>query len=105
MKLPPRAVYPMVRLGARLFGHFSISSNSPLRAVQKSRIPIIFFHGDSDGFVPSQMSERLFEQCKSPKKLTLIKGAEHGVAYPADKKAYIDAIKEFEKQISVFQHQ
>ena len=105
MKLPPRIVYPLVKLGARIFGHFSLSENSPLAAVSNSRIPIIFFHGDDDDFVPHEMSERLFEKCTNRKKLVIIKGAAHGLAFPADKDGYVFAIKEFEDQISVFQHQ
>ena len=102
MKLPPMLLYPMVKLGARLFGHFSLSENFPLRAVRESRLPIIFFHGTDDDFVPLQMSEALFAECRSPKKLVLIDGAAHGLAYPADKDGYVAAIKDFEKQISVF---
>lgn len=100
MKLPPKLLYPFIRLGARIFGHFDLEETSPIDAVKKSAVPIIFFHGDADGFVPAQMSKRLFEACSSPKMLSVIPGAEHGLAYPVDKEGYINAIKEFERKIS-----
>lgn len=102
MKLPPKLIYPMVKLGARLFGHFSLSENSPIEAVKKSRIPIIFLHGDGDDFVPCEMSRRLFNECARTKKLTIINGAAHGLAFPADKASYVDAIREFERKNAVF---
>ena len=98
MHLPPWLVYPLVRLGGRLFGGFDPDETSPMEAVKKSRIPIIFIHGDNDAFVPYEMSVRLHEACVSPKALQLIKGAGHGLAYPVDKQTYIDALVRFEQE-------
>ena len=103
MGLPPRLLYPFVRLGARLFGRFSLESNSPIKSAAKSRIPVIFLHGEADDFVPCNMSRSLFEACASQKKLVTIPHAVHGVAFPADKRGYVAALKEFEKEIGVFQ--
>lgn len=103
MGLPPKLLYPFVRLGARLFGRFSLESNSPITAAGKSRIPVIFLHGEADDFVPCGMSQSLFEACASQKKLVTVPNADHGLAYPADKMGYVAALKEFEKEIGVFQ--
>ena len=98
MHLPAALVYPLVRLGGRLYGGFDPDETSPMEAVQKSRVPIIFIHGDNDAFVPHDMSVRLHEACSSQTALQLIKGAGHGLAYPVDKKTYIDALVAFEEQ-------
>lgn len=103
MKLPVGMVYPFIRLGAKLFGGFSIESNSPIEAVKKSGIPIIFLHGENDGFVPCSMSLELYESCVSPKKLAVIPGADHGLAYPVNKQKYLDSLREFESELSIFQ--
>lgn len=95
MKLPPKLVYPFVRLGARIFGRFDIDETSPIEAVKKSRIPIIFLHGDKDGFVPHDMSVACYNACTSPKRMVTIEGADHGLAFPADQKKYVDAIESF----------
>ncbi len=101
MHLPAGLLYPFVKLGARLFGRFNLDEKSPIAAVSRAEVPIIFIHGDNDDFVPCEMSERLYEACASKKKLTLIKGAGHGLAFPADKDSYIGALADFAKEIGI----
>ena len=99
MKLPPDIIYPFVRLGARIYGHFSLEETSPMEAVKKSTVPIIFIHGDNDAFVPHDMSVRLHEACASKhKKLVLIPTAGHGLAFPVAKEGYVDALREFQDE-------
>jgi pimeloyl-ACP methyl ester carboxylesterase len=101
MHLPPAIVYPFVRLGGRLFGHFDPDETSPMNAVEKSCVPIIFIHGDTDAFVPYDMSVRLHERCTAKKALQCIPGAGHGLAYPVDKEAYIDALLGFCRELNL----
>jgi fermentation-respiration switch protein FrsA (DUF1100 family) len=89
MKLPPKLMYPFVKLGARLFGHFSLDSFSPAEAVKQSTTPIIFIHGTSDDFVPYYMSEKMYAECTAKKSLIPIEGAGHGLAYIADGELYL----------------
>ena len=95
MKLPSALFYPFVRLGAILFGGFDPNETSPEAELKHAKIPVIFIHGDADTFVPAYMSERNFAACASEKKLVIIKGAEHGVAYPADMETYVSELCEF----------
>ena len=99
MKLPANIIYPFVRLGARLYGRFALEETSPMEAVKKSSIPIIFIHGDTDDFVPHDMSIRLYEACASEhKKLVTVNGAGHGLAFPVDKEGYLNALREFQSE-------
>lgn len=99
LKLPTWLFYPLIKLGARLYGGFSLESNSPMEAVKRSCIPMIFVHGDHDEFVPCEMSERLFENCASSiKKLHVSKDAGHGLAFPVERDLYIAALADFEKE-------
>ena len=95
LKLPPKLLYPFVRLAAKIFGGFDLESFSALEAVQQATLPIIFFHGEDDDFVPCSMSEKNFEACASRKQLVLIPGAGHGLSYPVDKPGYLAALAEF----------
>lgn len=95
MKLPPNIIYPFIKLGAKLYGRFNIDEISPLEAVKSSRLPIIFIHGSSDDFVPFSMSENMFKNCTSRKKIVLIEGGTHGVAYLKNKEEYIEALTTF----------
>lgn len=95
MKLPVWLIYPYIKLGARLFGHFNLEEASPYESVQKAKVPIIFFHGDKDGFVPYEMSKKLFDVTKSKKKLVTIKNAPHGVSYLVDPDYYVEELNKF----------
>lgn len=85
MRLPAGLLYPFARLGARLWGGFDIDETSPIEAMASCRLPIIFFHGDTDDFVPHEMSLRNYEACISEKKrmVTTI-GAGHGLCLPVN---------------------
>ena len=98
MKLPANILYPFAKLGAKLFGKFDLDETSPIEAVKRSKLPTIFFHGDTDDFVPCYMSEENFKACAAPKKLVIIKGAGHGIAFPVDEEYYIKEAKEFFKE-------
>ncbi|MBQ7948709.1 MAG: alpha/beta hydrolase [Clostridia bacterium] len=98
MHLPPKLVYPFIKLGARLFGHFDLDETSPVKAMETCKIPVLLLHGDEDAFVPFEMSQKIYDACTTPKRLITIKGAGHGLAYPKDKAGYIAALKEFEKE-------
>ena len=56
--LPTFIFYPLIKLGAKLFGKFNLEEYSPYESVQKSKVPIIFIHGNVDNFVPCDMSEK-----------------------------------------------
>lgn len=95
MKLPANIFYPFVKLGAKFFGHFNLEETSPYESVQNSKLPIIFIHGEKDDFVPCYMSERLYNVCKSRKKLVTIKDADHGVSYLVNPNTYITELNNF----------
>lgn len=97
MKLPVKVFYPFIKLGARIFGKFNLEQTSPYECVQKATLPIIFFHGDKDSFVPHEMSKKLYEACTSEKKLVLIKDADHGTSYLKDPDLYIKELNDFFK--------
>ena len=95
MKLPPDIFYPFVKLGAKLFGRFDIDETSPIEALKNSTVPVIFIHGESDDFVPCEMSLRNYEACATRKELVTIPGAGHGVCYVVDKEKYLTALRDF----------
>ena len=95
IKLPAKLVYPFVRLGAWIFGGFDLESFSAVEAVSKATVPVIFFHGQEDAFVPAEMSEENFKACSSRKALITTPGAGHGLCYPVDPKGYLKALRDF----------
>ena len=98
MRLPADMVYPFIKLGAKLFGGFNLDEACPLEAVKHSKTPIVFIHGEADDYVPYEMSVRMYEACSAPKKLVPIPGAGHGLAFPVNKQAYIQGLKDFQDE-------
>ena len=95
MKMPVWLIYPYIKLGARLFGRFNLEEASPYESVQKTKLPIIFFHGEKDNFVPHDMSKKLYDATASKKKLVTIKNAPHGVSYLVDPDYYVEELNKF----------
>ena len=95
LNLPVNLAYIFVRLGARIFGRFDLHGPSPIEAMRHCSVPVIFFHGEADDFVPCDMSEKNYEACVSRKKLVTIPGAGHGLCYPVAPEQYLQALREF----------
>lgn len=95
MKLPANIAYPFVQLGARLFGHFNLDEIAPVDAVKNCKLPVIFFHGEDDDFVPCKMSKQNFDACPSKKRLVTIPGAGHGLCYLVDPELYLQEMRSF----------
>ena len=100
--LPKNIAYFFVRLGGMLFGGFDVGSYSPMHAMKTIKTPIIFVHGDTDSFVPFEMSERLYNECNCEKKrLVTINGAGHGLAYPVGRDEYIEELRKFDADFGI----
>lgn len=95
MHLPVGLLYPLVQLGAKLFGHFDLEEVTPIEAVKKCEVPVIFFHGKDDDYVPSYMSKLTYEACASRKKLVMVPGAGHGLSFPVAPERYVQEMKLF----------
>jgi fermentation-respiration switch protein FrsA (DUF1100 family) len=102
MRAPVGLLYPFVRLGARLFGGFDVEETSPIEAMKQCRLPVIFFHGECDAFVPREMTERLYAACASEKKrFVSVPTAGHGLAFPVSKQEYLAAVACFSKEVGI----
>lgn len=97
LRLPDKLLYPFVRLGGMMFGGFDVEKADASAAVKNCRVPVIFFHGDQDDYVPCQMSRVNYDACGAVKELVLTPGAGHGMCYLVDQEAYIRALRKFEK--------
>lgn len=95
--LPASISYFFVKLGARIYGHFDLEETSPEQALKNCTIPVIFFHGEDDEFVPCEMSKINYSVCKSKKMIVTVKGAGHGLSYLVDPEKYLTSLKEFEQ--------
>lgn len=82
-------------VGAKVYGGFDLRECDPIRAVKNAKVPILLIHGESDGFVPCNMSGEiqrsnpmLVHRCTFP-------GADHGISFLVDPDRYRHIVREF----------
>ena len=95
MGLPPKLAYPFVKLGARIFGHFNLEEVDAISSIKKCTVPVIFYHGETDDYVPCEMSKACYEACNARKRLVTIPNAGHGLSYPVAPEYYRSTLREF----------
>lgn len=86
---------PVLDFCCRIFGRFSIKGVSTVDAVENAKIPILFIHGEADGFVPCEMSRKAYGRCNEKCRLVTVPNADHGFSFLVDKQKVLGEIKEF----------
>ena len=95
MGFAPWLAMPFLRLGARVFGGFSIRETTAVEAVKKATVPILLIHGEGDLLVPCEMSEKIYHACASEKQLVTFPEAAHGISYIMHTEAYWKVVEDF----------
>lgn len=95
MKLPPALAMPFIRLGARIFGGFSLKAADAADAVKQTKLPVLILHGEEDLFVPCEMSAEIARANPAMVRRFTFPGAGHGLSYLVDAEKYEKATKEF----------
>ena len=94
--LSPFPILPLANLLMRAKHHYSFKEASPIKAVSKAVVPMLFIHGDQDDFVPFSMEQPLFDACSSQdKELLIIPGAEHAKSVIVNPTLYWDTVDAF----------
>lgn len=99
----PKAVTKFILGGANKINirkaGYDFNDISPLEAVKKATVPMLFVHGANDGFVPAYMANMVYEACASEyKDLLFIEGADHAQSYIKGTEAYEKKLEEFEEK-------
>lgn len=81
----PFPILPLCGIAAEYKANFDFKAASTIDAMAENTIPVIFFHGEDDDFVPIEMSEANFEACKAEKTFVRIPGAKHACGYVTDR--------------------
>ena len=95
MHLPVKIFYPLINLSAKIFGGFNLKDASAIDAMKNCHLPVVFFHSETDQFVPAYMSRKNYEACAGKKMLVTIPNAGHGLAYPREPETYLNALRDF----------
>lgn len=95
LHLPPALVYPFIRLGAFVFGHFDLEKTNAAESVKSARIPILIIHGEDDRFVPCDMSAQIQSANPALIQRETFPNAAHGISYMVDRERYRKLAAEF----------
>ena len=98
MNLPENLLYPFVRLGAKIYGRFDLEETSAIEALKQTTLPVIFYHGETDDFVPCEMSIENYNVLMSEKQLVTMPDAGHGLCYLVDPDTYLNTLSKFSRE-------
>ncbi|HLR02707.1 MAG TPA: alpha/beta hydrolase [Virgibacillus sp.] len=93
--IPDIPVLPSTSIVTQLRAGYSLKEASALEQVKKADVPILYIHGEADTFVPTDMSQELYENTKSEAELMTIPNAGHGEGYVIAENKYIDKLNRF----------
>ena len=96
--LPPFPALNNANLITRIKAGYSLRKASCIKQIKKSKIPILFIHGDQDKFVPFYMLDKLFNSAKCQKEKLIIKNAGHAEAQYVDSQKYWHTVRKFIKR-------
>jgi len=99
MGMPVKLVYPLIRLGGRLYGRFDLDSDSPVEAVKRAKKPILLIHGDDDRFVPYPMSQNIHAAAPEKIRFHTVPGAGHAMEQIWDPETYRKVVTEFTSSV------
>ena len=102
MHLPAGAGYFFAKMGARIFARLDTEEYTCPDALKNTKIPVLFIHGEADGFVPCGMSKMCYEACASYKEIFTVPRATHATSYYLDTEGYTDKVCKFLKKFVKF---
>lgn len=98
--LPRHPLMDIAEWYAKLFAGFGFRDCSTVTALQGSQLPVIFFHGLRDTFVPPRFTEENYAACRGEKQLITVPEAGHGGCYLVERARCQAALEEFLNQIA-----
>lgn len=93
--LPVFPILNVANMKLKRKAKFSINDVSPINSIKDKDIPVFFIHGSKDNYVPTYMSEEMYNTKKGYKKLLIIEGAVHANAYGTNRELYEKEVKKF----------
>lgn len=88
------------RIAASRIG-FPVKRASVIAVAGRIKIPVLMFHGAEDTFVPVLMGEDVFNRLQCPKRMIVVEGAKHVMAYDVAPDQYASEVGKFMKVCKV----
>ena len=94
MGFPAFLAMPLAYTGAFLFGRFHLNGASAVEGAKRTRVPVLLIHGESDGFVPCDMSREI-ARGNPHVRLETFPDADHALSFIKDFERYRRVCFEF----------
>ena len=82
--IPAGPILTALNVFTRTRAGFGLKEADSRKALAKTRLPVLFIHGEKDDFVPVYMTRQNVEACASEKELLIVKGAKHAQSFFTD---------------------
>lgn len=93
--LPSFPLLNMAESWTKTLAHYNFQEKTSISELKKTKIPVLFIHGEKDTFVPFKMLEENYESCVSKKEKLIIHDAGHGACESKSPTLYWTKIKKF----------
>lgn len=94
-KIFTRPLIMLVSGLSKLFAGYSLNLASPLLYVEDIVCPVLYIHGEADGFVPVTMVYDLYDKTNAKKVKLVISDAEHTQSVDVSPEKYWETISDF----------
>jgi hypothetical protein len=93
--LPSFPILPTTGMVTDIQAGYTFKEASALDQVQKAEVPILYIHGGSDTFVPTEMTEKLHAHTETDTEMFIVPEANHGESIILDREGYLTAMNTF----------
>ena len=93
--LPAFPFLPIASAICKLRAGYTFSECSAKERLKNARVPILFIHGGKDRFVPTWMSQKMYEEYTGGKELFIAPAADHATSYFFHTLEYEQAVRNF----------
>lgn len=93
--LPDKPILPTTSLVTQQKAGYSLTEASALDQVKNATVPILYISGESDTFVPTDMTNTLYENTKSETEIVTYPGANHGESIVLHRENYLTTMTGF----------
>lgn len=77
-RVPVFPIFQIASLWCKLLAGYFFEDANPEKALSCNKVPTLFIHGTSDGFVPFYMLDKVYNACHSEKNKVIFEDAVHG---------------------------
>lgn len=93
--LPAFPVLDSTSVVTKVRAGYSLREADAMKEVGQTKVPILYIHGNSDTFVPTDMALKLFRNTKSDSEIYLVDDANHGESFVLEKDIYKSKVRDF----------